>query len=102
MFGFDQRDKRLSLHGCGGINKRKGKTKRSTATKTPSAASVHGGCLVDGDGVVNGTIQVKIGAPNKNSGLAKASATVKGVGSTQISFAGAPLAQNGEVWYHSQ
>ena len=42
-----------------------------------AAASVYDGYLVDALGNVKGTIQVKIGAPNKKTGLATASATVQ-------------------------
>ena len=42
-----------------------------------TAASEYNGLLVDADGVMAGTIQVKIGAPSKKTGIATASASVQ-------------------------
>ena len=50
------------------------------AIETPApatSASEYNGCLYDDAGNMRGTIQVKIGAPNKKTGLATASATVQ-------------------------
>ena len=46
-------------------------------TVPATAASEYGGYVVDADGVVKGTILVKVGKANKNTGLASVKATVQ-------------------------
>ena len=50
-----------------------------TGEVSATAATVYDGYLYDGDGNVKGTIQVKVGKPNKNTHLASVKATVIGL-----------------------
>ena len=51
-----------------------------------SSAQVFDGYILDGDGSTAGTIQVKVGKPNKNTRLASVSATVQMLGQKKLTF----------------
>ena len=57
----------------------------SDSAVNATTASEYNGCLVDDDGNMKGTIQVKVGKPNKKTGLATIKATVQ-LGTKKVSL----------------